>query len=161
MLTLLPTAPWRWSIKDLPVKQPDILKEWLFKIFFRVCQRPCLGEEEGTMPSGRYPSQARHHAKYQDAHHHQLLLRNYLGRLQCAAVWHRVWLCMKPISIKLPFIRLGPVLPCPGCKMPAPTIARAPILANLAQNITHSIWLTSTQLWGSAVLGEEGNSVPG
>ena len=65
---------------------------------------------------------------------------------------------MKPISIKLPFIRLGPLLPCPGCKMPKPNIASAPILANLAQNTTHSIWLTITQLYGSAVLGEEENS---
>ena len=64
-----------------------------------------------------------------------------------------VELCMKPISIKLPFIRLGPLLPCP--------------LQNAQQELLHQYSLLlapkykelskncATELW-SAVLNDEG-----
>ena len=40
----------------------------------------------------------------------------------------------------------------PPAKCPLlPCIAGAPILANLAQNITHSMWLNIAQMYGSAV----------
>ena len=57
-----------------------------------------------------------------------------------AQLQHRVELCMKPISIKLPFIRLGPLLPCP--------------LQNAQQELLHQ-YTKYKELW-SAVLNDEG-----
>ena len=72
-----------------------------------------------------------------------------------AQLQHRVELCMKPISIKLPFIRLGPLLPCPLQNAQQELLHQYSLLVLLAPKYKELSKNCATELW-SAVLNDEG-----